>query len=292
MSISMSNVERAADSFSETLTIDEESAIPRLTAPPFTEFRGSPDDLMNYLQSFAKARRYSLRKKSTKQHCPPRIGVEVGVMIIGCSKGGKVQAPTGSKRKRPFKTTECLFRLTARENRGIWSLKLSCGDHNHVGLNATAHVPHRQMAMTAEKVERIQNTTKCGIRPRQILNEFRSQSKIQGSECILKLKDIYNPKTVLRATELKNNTPTQALALVLRERQSWFHILEKNLVTSSLTRLFLAMFPLPESFWQTISRSLRWTVPIKRIGIRCHFQHCGTNMPGHKFQHWFLFPLW
>ncbi|KAI0994658.1 hypothetical protein K3495_g13523, partial [Podosphaera aphanis] len=243
MSISMLNVERAADSFSETLTIDEESAIPRLTAPPYTEFRGSPGDLMNDSQSFAKAPGYSLRKKSTKKHSPPRIGVEVGVMIIECSKGGKVQAPTGSKRKRPSKMTECPFRLTARENRGIWSLKLNCGDHDHVGLNATAHVPHGQRAMTAEKVERIQNATKCGIRPRQILNEFRSQSRIQGTECILKLKDIYNTKGVLRATELKNNTPTQALVLVLREQQSWFHILEKDSVTSRITRLFLAHIP-------------------------------------------------
>ncbi|KAI0998797.1 hypothetical protein K3495_g9402 [Podosphaera aphanis] len=79
----MSNVERAADSISETLTNDKESAIPRLAAPSFTEFRGSPDE-MNDLLSFAKARGYSLRKKSTKKHSPPRIGVEVGVMIIGC----------------------------------------------------------------------------------------------------------------------------------------------------------------------------------------------------------------
>ena len=97
---------------------------------------------------------------------------------------------------------------------------MNCGDHNHVALNATAHVPHRQRAMAAEKVQRIQNATKCGIRPGQILNEFRSQSKVQGTECILKLKDIYNTKRVLRATELKNNTPTQALVLVLRERLS------------------------------------------------------------------------
>ncbi|KAI1002834.1 hypothetical protein K3495_g5372 [Podosphaera aphanis] len=89
MSISMSNVEMAADSISDTLTIDEESAIPRLTAPPSTEFRGSLDDLMSDLQSFAKARGYSLRKKSTKKHSPSRIGVEVGVMIIRCSKGGQ-----------------------------------------------------------------------------------------------------------------------------------------------------------------------------------------------------------
>ena len=115
----MSNVARAADSISETLTIDEGSAIPRLTAPPFTEFHGSHDDLMNDLQSFAKARGYSLRKKSTKKHSPPRVGVEVGDMIIGCSKGGNIQAPTGSKRKRPSKITEYPFRLTTRENRGI-----------------------------------------------------------------------------------------------------------------------------------------------------------------------------
>ena len=62
---------------------------------------------MNDLQSFTKARGYSLRKESTKKHSPPRVGVEVGVMIIGCSKGGKIQAPTSSKRKRPSKMTEC-----------------------------------------------------------------------------------------------------------------------------------------------------------------------------------------
>ncbi|KAI1002216.1 hypothetical protein K3495_g5982 [Podosphaera aphanis] len=97
--------------------------------------------------------------------------------------------------------------------------------------------------MTADKVEIIQNTTKCDIRPRQILNEFRSQSKIQGTELILKLKDIYDTKRVLRATELKNNTPTQVLVLVLRERHSWSHTLETNSVTSRITRLFLAHVP-------------------------------------------------
>lgn len=224
---------------SDNSDIIGEPFISTIETLPFTELYGSPDNVMNDLQDFAESQGFSLSKIRTKKHNPPRIGINVGVMVIGCSKGAKIQASLGTKRKRPSKMTECPFRLTARENEGAWKLKLNCGDHNHAALDATAHSSHRNRAMTTEKVERIRYASQCGIRPRQILNEFRAEDP----ECKLKLIDIYNKKRDLRAAELKNNTPTQALALALEEREHWFHVLEKNPESQQITRLFMAHLP-------------------------------------------------
>ncbi|KAF5193693.1 Transposase [Thalictrum thalictroides] len=224
---------------SDNSDIIGEPFISTIETLPFTELYGSPDNVMNDLQDFAESQGFSFSKIRTKKHNPPRVGIKVGVMVIGCSKGAKIQASLGTKRKRPSKMTECPFRLTARENEGAWNLKLNCGDHNHAALDATAHSSHRNRAMTTEKVERIRYASQCGIRPRQILNEFRAEDP----ECKLKLIDIYNKKRDLRAAELKNNTPTQALALALGEREHWFHVLEKNPESQQITRLFMAHLP-------------------------------------------------
>ncbi|KAI1004461.1 hypothetical protein K3495_g3751 [Podosphaera aphanis] len=197
----MSEIEWSPDWSSDSGEVDGSLFIPHIETPPFTELRGSHDDVMNKLQAFAESHGYSLRKMRTKKHNPPRIGVSVGVMVIGCTKGGKIQATTGTKRKRPSKMTECPFRLTAREDRGLWRVKLNCGDHNHAALDPAAHISHRKRAMTADKIDRIRCASENGIRPRQLLNEF----KAENPGCILQLTDIYNKKSELRAEQQLRN---------------------------------------------------------------------------------------
>ncbi|KAI0998532.1 hypothetical protein K3495_g9665 [Podosphaera aphanis] len=71
-------------------------------------------------------------------------------------------------------------------------------------------------------------------------NQVRSldEFKVEDPNYISQLTDICNKKGGLQAAQLKINSSTQALILVPEEREDWFQVLENNLESRKITRLF------------------------------------------------------
>ena len=236
----MADDEWAPDWASDTSGSDVDPDLPPLEPPPCDDLHGTVDDVVKSLQAFARPHGYAISIARSKPHKPRRPGVPVGVLYLQCSKGGKFTPSIAIKRKRgKSRMTECPFSMVAREDRGVWTLYIRCKDHNHGPIQAHAHASHKKLAMTAEKKERIKHASRNGAKPRQLLNEFRDEDP----DCILDIRNIYNAKAELRSEALKNLTPTQALAVLLEEREDWFYVIDKDPESHKLRRLFFAHLP-------------------------------------------------
>ena len=197
----------------EALDSDVDLDLPFLEPSPYAQIESTLDNIINAIQVFAKPRDYSMTKLRTKPHKPSRFGVKIEIMYIRYFKGNKILKSKATKRKREAtQMTKCSFAIVARENKGVWKLTVNKSNHNHDLTPSSAHSTHRRQTIITARKDQIKLATKNGVKSRQILNALRGE---EGSECAIKIIDIYNTKHELRREILGNLISTQALAMIL-----------------------------------------------------------------------------
>ncbi len=95
---------------------------------------------------------------------------KMGVLLLHCGKSGTHDDRHGlteetRQRLSSLVLTGCPFLLQGRRNRvGSWTLRVKCGEHNHLPLTReVAHPSHRKM--TNDVKERVRTLSVAGVAP-------------------------------------------------------------------------------------------------------------------------------
>ena len=185
------------------------------------------------MQNYVKSRDYAIRIKRTKSH-KKFVFKQSDYLYVMCNKEDKIIESKITKRVREAsRMIECFFNILTKKN-DEWFVIHNDITHNHESNIIKTHSKQRKLIMTFAIKDKIKKSLRVNIKSRQTLNEFRKKN----SNCILLLKDIYNVKHVFRVEILKNLTFTQALIMILRKRERWFHVVEKKFISKKITWLF------------------------------------------------------
>ena len=110
------------------------------------------NDVVNFLQIFARFHDYVIFITRNKSHNSRRLEISIDVFYFQCSKNDKIIFFKIIKRKRDkFKIIECFFNMIVRENWNVWILKMRCKNHNHDSIQIHTHSFHKKLIMTTKK---------------------------------------------------------------------------------------------------------------------------------------------
>ena len=118
-----------------------------------------------------------------------------------------------------------------------WILRVLKPNHNQPPHRPSSHPALRAIAMTREKRDFVATETVASTLPRNIIKSFRNGDE---ENPMIKRRDIYNVKAVMRAETLGLMAPVQALMVQLSHRDDWFVRLQKNHLSQRVEFLFFS----------------------------------------------------
>ncbi|KAH7844004.1 hypothetical protein Vadar_023309 [Vaccinium darrowii] len=163
----------------------------------------SRDELLGTLRQFYSIQGYAISIKNSKND---------RYLTIGCDRGGcyqnKWKVPTKHRqRKTATRLINCPFEIRCkRQEDGFWLVEEKNNSHNHEpSSDMSGHPSCRRLSQ--EEITTIEEMTRSGIPPRQILSSLRqSNPKLQAIS-----RTIYNTKVKLRKGNLARRTTIQVL---------------------------------------------------------------------------------
>lgn len=192
--------------------------------------------ILNFLQTFAKFRDYAIRIKRSKRHKISKSNQQ-NVMYVMCFKKNKIVFFTIKKRKHIFfRMIECFFNIVTREKNNVWNTNIICENHNHEKIHVKIHFVQRKIEMIFEITKRIKTIMKFDRNSKNLFDKL----KFENFNCIINIKNIYNVKNEFKIEMFKNLIFTQVLFMMLKNRNRWFHRIQKNSITNWIQRFFFA----------------------------------------------------
>ena len=147
--------------------------------PPTDQIHESLDELVAYVNSFAKQQGYTVRKVSIKKDPAGKRRIIKAFLI--CTKYGQ------TKRYRKNRNTlsyqyNCSFKVSAvHKIHNGWELQIINGDYSGHGLiDPKGITVHRRNAITTAVIDIISHQLKNYNTPSQILDNFREESKLKN----------------------------------------------------------------------------------------------------------------
>ena len=160
----------------------------------------SQEDMMNYLQSCARAMGFALVKKRSK------AGKQV---LLQCDRGGKYVfrpvIPGHAQRQTSTRRINCPYEVYGSLRSGAWRAVLKNGEHNHDASEAAAHPAHRKLDETSRELVHALST--AGAPPATALLTLKQRNP----ENVTIAKDISNETARWRRASLNGLSPLQAL---------------------------------------------------------------------------------
>ncbi|KAL4589691.1 hypothetical protein LXL04_002599 [Taraxacum kok-saghyz] len=155
-------------------------------------------------------------------------------VILQCDRGGSYRDIRGISGKRKKSTStrliNCPFQIG---HDGAWMIKIKDLSHNHEpSEDISGHPSFRQLP--SESVKTVEEMTKAGIPPRQILSSLRQQTPNLPAIS----RTIYNVKKKIRRQSLGDRPMIQALFDELQEGGFTYDILHNP--EGRISRLFIA----------------------------------------------------
>ncbi|KAG5551462.1 hypothetical protein RHGRI_009772 [Rhododendron griersonianum] len=190
----------------------------------------SREELMDTLRQFFAMQGYAISiKTSTKGR----------YITLGCDRGGcyrnKWHVPMERRqRNTATRLINCPFEIRCKRlDDGFWVLEVKNGSHNHEPSSDMAGHPSFRR-FSKEEIMTIEELTRSGVPPRQILSSLRLRNKkLQAVS-----RTIYNMKNKLRRENLAGRTTIQALFDELCEGDFTFQVAYDQ--NGCLTHLFIA----------------------------------------------------
>ncbi|KAG5565701.1 hypothetical protein RHGRI_001574 [Rhododendron griersonianum] len=163
----------------------------------------SRDELLDTLREFFSMQGYAISIKNSKMD---------KYLTIGCDRGGcyrnKWKVPIEHRqRKTATRLINCPFEIRCkRREDGFWEVEEKNSSHNHEpSSDMSGHPSCRRLSQ--EEITTIEDLTKSGVPPRQILSSLRQRNpKLQAIS-----RTIYNTKVKLRKEHLAGRSVIQTL---------------------------------------------------------------------------------
>ncbi|KAL7252612.1 hypothetical protein ACSBR1_007225 [Camellia fascicularis] len=190
----------------------------------------SHEELLDIVRGFFLMQGYAIPIKNSKKD---------RYVTIDCDRGGcyrnKWHVPMEHRqRQMATRLINCLFEIQSkRQSDGFWVLKVKNSSHNHELSSDMSGYPSCRR-LSKEEVLSIEEMTRSGIPPHQILSSLRQRNlKLQAV-----LRTIYNMTAKLHKDNLAGRTMIQALFEELRQGDFTFNVAHNQ--DGHLTHLFFA----------------------------------------------------
>nr|XP_011457306.1 PREDICTED: protein FAR-RED ELONGATED HYPOCOTYL 3-like [Fragaria vesca subsp. vesca] len=191
------------------------------------------EDLLSVVRKIGKSQGYAMVIKRSKRS----KGGDRRYVLIGCDRGGSYRTSLHLRRRKKNSASrliDCPFKIVGRSTaEGLWKVEIISLFHNHdPSIDMAGHPYSRRF--TKEEAIQVEQMSKAGIKPRQILFSLRQNNP----DLLAVSRNIYSKTAQFRKESLGGRSIIQALLDELGGA-SFYHIVKYD-HSGHLTHLFFA----------------------------------------------------